>query len=1055
MTVGVEEFNRPNFNQFIEGSKVKFDSKEAFTAAVFDLKKELSTSDDYNQVNEIKQTLEELKVTLSKEDDEVKTVIRDVISLAKVHLHALTPFKIEKIRELQRVSDRMFSLEGIDQSIIGDFFPSLLESTGNKEHSLKVLCGGIAFLSAEQLPASIEIAEKLIESLKDKDKVSKLINFCSKDPSKVQSLFIILDYLGLDEFQKKSLEPFNKVFPNISLDQAPKTIKQLDLSSSNVGKVDFSKFEHLESLDLSCCNDLTAEQFNSIPNKASLITLNLEQINVQNFDLSGFTRLKSLILYGSKNLKAAQLSSISLEAKASMEDLDLTFISLKNFKFSGFTGLKKISLSYTEDLTAAQFNAISIKAKASIESLDLSNTVVTDFDFSGFIALKKLTLKETKNLTSAQFNAIPLETKMSIEELNLGGYYIKNSDFDFSTFVNLKKITSDCRLTAEQFNTLPKGNLEEINFDHADLTDFDFSKLVKIKKITLFFSEITATEFNKIPVEGKASLEELTLYKMDVTAFNFSGCIALKSLHLGRSKGLSAKQFNEIPNKKLIEDLSLSNVQIKDFDFSEFINLRDLYLMGFSEPSYLSSAVRALGFNYSAPFAKEFNAIPSEGRASIRNLYLGHEDNSLFGSSAYRDVAGYDFSGFTGLESLILNSTKGLSAEQFNNIPNKNSIKDLNLQDVNVADFEFSELTGLEKLNLTHAREFTALPDNIASFTCLKSLSVNNIPELRSLPTGITNLARGCRVDISDCGLSETVLGNLGSITAEENYQGPRFVYSMSHFNSKIDDTGTTEELLVALYDSVGKTKPPLENISVDPEDSKELKVWLARLSWMADYQAGGERQQALANSIIGYIEKANSDSEFLDTFLAVINGASETCGDRMALSVINLGIAHQMHVADLSDAKLLANLFNRGVRAMNMLEDIAKEKVKSLPFVDEVEIYLAYPTMLKDKLQLPINIEKMLYFGVCCKDHIKQSDLDFAEEIVSNMINDQESLKDFLITRDKWIEALKHNYSQRIEELEQAKDRATGEAEISEDYVTVEANYKKGLIDLTTEALA
>ena len=77
----------------------------------------------------------------------------------------------------------------------------MLESTGNNgalEYSLKALCGGIESLSVEQLPDSIEIAEKLIDVLKDKEQVGSLIKFCSNDSSKVQSLFVILDYLGLE-----------------------------------------------------------------------------------------------------------------------------------------------------------------------------------------------------------------------------------------------------------------------------------------------------------------------------------------------------------------------------------------------------------------------------------------------------------------------------------------------------------------------------------------------------------------------------------------------------------------------------------------------------------------------------------------------------------------------------------------------------------------------------------------------------------------------------------------------------------------------------------------
>jgi hypothetical protein len=217
----------------------------------------------------------------------------------------------------------------------------------------------------------------------------------------------------------------------------------------------------------------------------------------------------------------------------------------------------------------------------------------------------------------------------------------------------------------------------------------------------------------------------------------------------------------------------------------------------------------------------------------------------------------------------------------------------------------------------------------------------------------------------------------------------------------------------------------------------------------MADFNSGGDRKKALINSVISYLEQVDKDPEFKDTFLAVINGAGDTCGDRMALSVVNLSIAHQIQTNDLSDTKSLANLLSRGIWVMETLEGIAGEKVKSLPLVDEVEVYLGYPTMLKDRLELPINIGEMLYFH-CSR--ITEDDLDAAEEIVNDQLNNQDSLKDFLISQDKWIEALEKNYPQEMEELEKAKELAMdGE---DPDYVGIDVAYKQGVLDLTSKAV-
>jgi hypothetical protein len=48
----------------------------------------------------------------------------------------------------------------------------------------------------------------------------------------------------------------------------------------------------------------------------------------------------------------------------------------------------------------------------------------------------------------------------------------------------------------------------------------------------------------------------------------------------------------------------------------------------------------------------------------------------------------------------------------------------------------------------------------------------------------------------------------------------------------------------------------------------------------------------------------------------------------------------------------------------IEQLEQIAREKVKTLRFVDEIEVYLAYPVKLKERLDLQIDVKDMLYFG-------------------------------------------------------------------------------------------
>jgi hypothetical protein len=293
----------------------------------------------------------------------------------------------------------------------------------------------------------------------------------------------------LYDFQYENLEPFNKVFPDISLDQSPVTVFHLDLSKQDVRGVDFSKFRNLEVLDLNESIGLTATQFNAIPatSKALMKILGLIGVDVTDFDFSEFISLKSLAFQDTrKSLTADQFNSIGL--KTYISNLELTCANAAGFDFSGFTGLKSLILLSVLDLTANQFNAIPQKAKAFIERLELIDVNVSDFIFSEFCNLKSLSFHLSKGLTAAQFNAIPEEVKASIETLDLS--YVNIRGFDFSGYTGLKalSLSRSTGLNSALLNAIP-STIEHLDLSWLNIRGFDFSVFTNLK--TLKYASFT------------------------------------------------------------------------------------------------------------------------------------------------------------------------------------------------------------------------------------------------------------------------------------------------------------------------------------------------------------------------------------------------------------------------------------------------------------------------------------------------------------------------------------------------------------------------------------
>jgi hypothetical protein len=140
-----------------------------------------------------------------------------------------------------------------------------------------------------------------------------------------------------------------------------------------------------------------------------------------------------------------------------------------------------------------------------------------------------------------------------------------------------------------------------------------------------------------------------------------------------------------------------------------------------------------------------------------------------------------------------------------------------------------------------------------------------------------------------------------------------------------------------------------------------------------------------------------------------------------MALSILHLGIAYKLSMADKKDLNGLATLLTRGSLALEWLEEVAFNKVQSLFGCDPIEVYLGYPVMLKEELNLPIDVEEMLYFA--CSS-LKKEDLEGAKNIVLSRFANKEGLYKDLCKRDLWIEALKENYPEKAQEIESKKEK-------------------------------
>jgi hypothetical protein len=302
------------------------------------------------------------------------------------------------------------------------------------------------------------------------------------------------------------------------------------------------------------------------------------------------------------------------------------------------------------------------------------------------------------------------------------------------------------------------------------------------------------------------------------------------------------------------------------------------------------------------------------------------------------------------------------------------------------------------------------------------------------------------------------VLDRLREAIDAEGYSGPSIHFSIQEDRSNVEGFGSIQEAFSAICNKAGiadtltfeKRYPQLQESMTAENKKDELLSWLSRLSYMKDTQREGET--GLFTLILSHLDLAESSEEFRNNFFAIIDGAARTCGDRMALSVLHLGLANKSQSIDKSDLNSFADFLIRGPWMIEQLEQCAREKVKTLRFVDEIEVFLAYPVKLKERLKLPIDVNEMLYFG--CSG-VTEQDLENAATSIEGMLEGADAVANILVQREEWTRALEEHpqTASDVASLRRKRTRSFEEEDEEDSHdnmPAIQKEYELGLVKLT-----
>ncbi|EPB8584511.1 NEL-type E3 ubiquitin ligase domain-containing protein [Salmonella enterica subsp. enterica serovar Cerro] len=281
---------------------------------------------------------------------------------------------------------------------------------------------------------------------------------------------------------------------------------------------------------------------------------------------------------------------------------------------------------------------------------------------------------------------------------------------------------------------------------------------------------------------------------------------------------------------------------------------------------------------------------------------------------------------------------------------------------------------GLQTLSVDANPQLARLP---ALPSGLQRLYARN-NQLTRLPESITGLSSEAIVNLYGNPLSERTLQALQNITSAPGYSGPRILFDMAGASAPREARAlhlAAADWLVPARE--GEPAPADRWHMFGQEDNAAaFSLFLDRL---------GETENCIKDAgfkaqISSWLVQLAEDEALRAKTFAMATEATASCQDRVTLALHQMKNVQLVHDAEKGQydnnlAALVAT--GRKMFRLEKLEQIAREKVRTLALVDEIEVWLAYQNKLKKSLGLTSVTAEMRFFRI---SGVTVSDLQAAE---------------------------------------------------------------------------
>ena len=283
-------------------------------------------------------------------------------------------------------------------------------------------------------------------------------------------------------------------------------------------------------------------------------------------------------------------------------------------------------------------------------------------------------------------------------------------------------------------------------------------------------------------------------------------------------------------------------------------------------------------------------------------------------------------------------------------------------------------------LSLKGCTSLTALPGNLSVGG---SLSLRYCTGLTALPNWITTMGLTSQnfirhVYLENSGLSDALIDRMRTIRT------PNMQFHFSRSAGQPEQQFSDLERGFAFWRRLASSNSEIPELDLRHDQADDLVCYLGRLTGTADYQNQTSRP-VLAQRVMAVMSLLAGNDRLRETALRHMHDALSSCDDRIILALDDL---ETLQLLTSAETLAFENRDPRELKALGLqmmrldaVKRFARDHMKTLSWVDAIEVELAFQIGVRQQLDLPGSTQHMIFRGCA---HVSDQDIANAVQHVN-----------------------------------------------------------------------